>query len=100
MSEPNQKWTFLSNHTHVLICIAKDPTVRMRDLATEVGITERAIQRIVADLRDAGYLSLERQGRRNHYLVHTHMPMRHPVESHCLVSELIEAFLNGRVAKT
>ncbi len=94
MSEPNGKWTFLSNHTHVLICIVKDPTVRMRDLADEVGITERAIQRIVADLRDAGYLSLERQGRRNHYLVHTQRPMRHPVESHCLVSELLDPILN------
>lgn len=95
VSEQNQKWTFLSNHTHVLICIIKDQTVRMRDLAEEVGITERAIQRIVADLRDAGYLSLERQGRRNHYLVHTHTPMRHPVESHCLVSDLLEPILNN-----
>ena len=94
MPEQNNKWTFLSNHTHVLICIAKDPTVRMRDLAEEVGITERAIQRIVADLKDAGYLLLERKGRRNHYLVHTHRPMRHPVESHCLVSELLEPILN------
>jgi predicted transcriptional regulator len=94
MSEPNGKWTFLSNHTHVLICIVKDPTVRMRDLADEVGITERAIQRIVADLRDAGYLSLERKGRRNHYLVHTQRPMRHPVESHCLVSELLDPILS------
>ena len=94
MSELNNKWTFLSNHTHVLICIAEDPTVRMRDLAAQVGITERAVQRIVADLRAAGYLSLERQGRRNHYLVHSRMPMRHPVESHCLVSELLETILN------
>ncbi len=96
MSGASRGWTFLSNHTHVLICIAKDPTMRMRDLAAEVGITERAVQRIIADLRDAGYLSLERQGRRNHYQVHTHMPMRHPVESHCLVSEILEAVLNSR----
>jgi predicted transcriptional regulator len=100
MSEPNEKWTFLSNHTHVLICIVKDPTVRMRDLADEVGITERAIQRIVADLRDAGYLSLERKGRRNHYLVHTQRPMRHPVESHCLVSELLDPILNHTEPKS
>ena len=100
MSEPNGKWTFLSNHTHVLICIVRDPTVRMRDLADEVGITERAIQRIVADLRDAGYLSLERKGRRNHYLVHTQRPMRHPVESHCLVSELLDPILNHTEAKS
>jgi len=87
----NDQWTFLTNHCHVLICIANDPTVRMRDLAVEVGITERAVQRIVADLRDAGYLSLERQGRRNHYDVHSRMPMRHPVEGHCRVSHLLEA---------
>lgn len=99
MAEPNGKWTFLSNHTHVLICIVKDSTVRMRDLADEVGITERAIQRIVADLRDAGYISLERKGRRNHYLVHTERPMRHPVESHCLVSELLEPILSNTEAK-
>ena len=87
----NNQWTFLTNHCHVLICIVSDPTMRMRDLADRVGITERAVQRIVADLRDAGYLSLERRGRRNHYDVHTLTPMRHPVEGHCLVSELLDA---------
>ena len=86
----NDQWTFLTNHCHVLICIASDPTLRMRDLAARVGITERAVQRIVADLRDAGYLSLERRGRRNHYDVHTLRPMRHPVEGHRLVSELLD----------
>ena len=70
--------------------IAADPTLRMRDLAARVGITERAVQRIVADLRDAGYLSLERRGRRNHYDVDTLRPMRHPVAGHCLVSELLD----------
>lgn len=99
MSGRNNNWTFLSNHTHVLICIAKDPTARMRDLADAVGITERAVQRIVADLKDAGYLSYERHGRRNHYLVHTDIPMRHPVEGHCHVSELLDTVLNGRRAK-
>ena len=87
----NDQWTFLTNHSHVLIGIANDPTVRMRDLAAKVGITERAVQRIVADLRDAGYLSLERQGRRNRYHIHTGRPMRHPVEGHCHVSELLAA---------
>ena len=91
MLRPNGNWTFLSNHSHVLICIAGDPTMRMRDLAAEVGITERAVQRIVGDLRDAGYLITERRGRRNHYHVNLRLPMRHPVEGHCLVSELFEA---------
>lgn len=87
----NDQWTFLTNHCHILICIADDPTMRMRDLAAAVGITERAVQRIVADLRDAGYLSRERRGRRNYYQVHPHLPMRHPVERHCRVSKLLEA---------
>jgi DNA-binding MarR family transcriptional regulator len=91
MPRTNNQWTFLTNHCHVLICIANDPTMRMRDLAAEVGITERAVQRIIADLRDAGYLSLERHGRRNHYRLRRDMPMRHPVEGHCLVSQLLEA---------
>ena len=91
MSRTNGNWTFLSNHSHVLICIAGDPTMRMRDLATRVGITERAVQRIVGDLRDAGHLIPERRGRRNHYHVNLRLPMRHPVEGHCLVSELFEA---------
>ena len=86
----NDQWTIFTNHCHVLICIASDPTLRMRDLAARVGITERAVQHIVADLRDAGYLSLERRGRRNHYDVHTLRPMRHPVEGHRLVSELLD----------
>jgi len=91
MSGTNDRWTFLTNHCHVLICIANDPTTRMRDLATEVGITERAVQRIVADLRDAGYLLPERRGRRNHYHVNLRLKMRHPVEGHCFVSELLGA---------
>ncbi|MCL7960790.1 MAG: winged helix-turn-helix domain-containing protein [marine benthic group bacterium] len=91
MARTNGRWTFLTNHSHVLICIVNDPTMRMRDLAAEVGITERAVQRIVADLSDAGYLTPERRGRRNHYHVNLGLPMRHPVEGHCLISELLNA---------
>ena len=91
MARTNGRWTFLTNHSHVLICIVNDPTMRMRDLAAEVGITERAVQRIVADLSDAGYLVPERRGRRNHYHVDLRLPMRHPVEGHCLISELLNA---------
>ena len=90
MRQEGKPWTFLSNHAHVLICVVGDPHIRMRDLASQIGITERAVQRIVAELRDAGYLSLERRGRRNHYDVHTLRPMRHPVEGHRLVSELLD----------
>ncbi len=73
-------WTFLTNHAHVLLCIARDPGIRLRDVATRVGITERAAQRIVADLTAAGYLSATREGRRNRYQVHPTLPLRHPLE--------------------
>jgi len=69
-------WNFLSNHAHVLLCIASDPTMRLREVAQRVGITERAVQRIVAQLVDAGYLSRSRSGRRNLYHVHAAMPLR------------------------
>ncbi len=88
-------WTFMTNHTHVLLCIAEHPRSRTRDLATRVGITERAVQRIIAELEAAGYLSHGREGRNNHYTVHTDLPLRHPVEQHCGVSTLIEMTLKG-----
>jgi len=82
-------WTFLTNHAHVLVCLSRDPEARMRDVATEVGVTERAVQRIVAELEDAGYLAHERDGRRNRYQIRDSLPLRHPVESHCGVADLL-----------
>jgi hypothetical protein len=73
---PRSHWTFLTNHTHVLLCITRDPTIRLRDVATMVGITERAAQSIVADLVGEGYLTRSRVGRRNVYDVHVDTPMR------------------------
>jgi predicted transcriptional regulator len=92
-SSSEGKWTFLTNHAHVLITIAQKPTARARDLAQRVGITERAVQRIVADLKHAGHLTYERHGRRNRYKVHGELPMRHPVEGHCDVSGLLAVIL-------
>jgi predicted transcriptional regulator len=95
-------WTFLTNHAHVLLCIAAEPTARIRDLAERVGITERAVQRIIAELEEAGYLAHEREGRRNVYRVQSHLPLRHAVEKHRSVGVLIElihgkdAVLGGR----
>ena len=83
-------WTFLTNHSHVLICITEDGSARGRDIASSVGITERAVQRIVTELCDAGYVTKVRQGRRNQYTVHLDRPLRHPVEGHCSVSELLK----------
>ena len=82
-------WTFLSNHSHVLICLTRDPLVRLRDVAEAVGITERAVQRIVADLEDAGVLTRTRDGRRNHYEINRELPLRHLVESGCTVADLL-----------
>jgi predicted ArsR family transcriptional regulator len=86
-----QSWTFLTNHAHVLITLAGDPTLRIRDLAGHVGITERAVQRIIADLEEAGYLTHEREGRRNLYRVRANRPLRHPVEAHRTVAALLGA---------
>ena len=74
-------WTFLTNHAHVLVAIARDPKARLRDVAEQVGITERAAQGIVRDLVERGYLIRERVGRRNRYQLDETLPMRHPLEA-------------------
>ena len=94
--QPNG-WTFLTNHAHVLFCIAQDPDVRLRDVASRVGITERAVQRIVTDLEDAGYLAVSKEGRRNRYQVLSDRPLRHPIERHRPVEALIEMVLGPRL---
>lgn len=83
-------WTFLTNHAHVMICVAQDPNIRLRDVAERVGITERATQRIVADLVEAGYLERSREGRRNSYRVNPGLPLRHPLERQHSIGEVIE----------
>src|SRR3712207_5766339 len=83
------EWTFLTNHAHVLLCIARDPGARLRDVADDVGITERAAQRIVGELVAAGYLEREREGRRNRYRVHRELPLRHPLEREHAIGEIL-----------
>ena len=92
MSSPDdpKPWRFLSNHTQVLLCIRSDPDIRFRDIAERVGITERAAQRIVADLIEAGYVESERKGRRNHYRVHMDTAMRHSAQEGHRIGELLE----------
>jgi DNA-binding Lrp family transcriptional regulator len=82
-------WTFFTNHAHVLFCLAADSELRMRDLAVRVGITERATQRIVSELEEAGFLTIERVGRRNRYRVRSDLPLRHPIEARHTVGELL-----------
>ena len=83
------EWTFLTNHAHALLCITRDPEIRLRDVADRVGVTERAAQRIVSDLVEAGYLDRTREGRRNAYRVRPDRPLRHPVENGHQVGELL-----------
>ncbi|WP_250003571.1 MarR family winged helix-turn-helix transcriptional regulator [Actinoplanes sp. M2I2] len=85
-------WTFLTNHAHVLLAIAREPTARLRDVAASIGITERAAQAIVADLEAAGYLHRERVGRRNEYTINTAGRFRHPAEADHRIGELIDLF--------
>jgi Mn-dependent DtxR family transcriptional regulator len=85
----NANWTFLTNHAHVLLCISEKPNLRMRDLADLVGITERSVQRIVADLIDEGYVEIERDGRCNAYRTNGEMHLRHPIEAHKRVGDLL-----------
>ncbi|WP_433304170.1 helix-turn-helix transcriptional regulator [Actinoplanes sp. CA-030573] len=82
-------WTFLTNHSHVLLCVAREPDIRHRDLAERVGITERAAQRIVADLIEAGYLTSVREGRRNRYDLNPDLPLRHPLEREHRIGEIL-----------
>jgi hypothetical protein len=83
-------WTFLTNHGHVLVCIASDPGIRGRDIADRVGITERAAQSIVADLVGEGYVNRIRIGRRNHYDINSDRPLRHPVEQPHSIGDLLQ----------
>lgn len=82
-------WTFFSNHAHVLFCLAGDPHMLLKDVAVRVGVTERAVLRIVAELEQGGVLQRVREGRRNRYLLIPDAPLRHPVEAHCTVGELL-----------
>ena len=82
-------WTFLSNHGHVMICLAKQPDSRLRDVAQLVGITERAVQSILQDLEANGAITRIREGRRNRYEIHDEIPLRHPLESHCTIRDLL-----------
>jgi len=87
MAGPN--WTFLTNHACVLFCLAEDPDLRPREVAEHIGITERAVQRIVTDLEEAGILTRAREGRRNRYQINPSEHLRHPNEAHCTVGDLL-----------
>lgn len=83
-------WTFLTNHAHVLFCLAQDPSMRLRDVAAHVGITERAAQRIVAELAQEGYVTVKKDGRRNTYRIRDRKKLRHPLESDVTIRALLD----------
>jgi len=88
-----QNWTFLSNYAHVLVCLADNPDARLRDVAERVGITERTAFRLIGELEEAGILERAREGRRNHYVINTEAHLRHAIEQHCTVGDLLETIL-------
>jgi DNA-binding transcriptional ArsR family regulator len=87
--ETPPRWDFLTNYAHVLVCVARDPGIRLRDIAAAVGITERAAHRIVSELVDEGYVVRERQGRRNRYQVKAKLPLPHPLAEEHEVGDLL-----------
>lgn len=84
------KWTFFTNHAHVIFALASDPDARLRDVADRVQITERATQRIVHELEEEGYLRIVKQGRRNRYVIQASKRLRHPIERHRRLKDLID----------
>jgi len=91
-----RNWTFLSNHGQVLLCIARDPRVRLREIGDQVGITERAAHRIVGELVNAGYLVRDRNGRRNHYTITTHLSLPDPLARDRSIGDLLSVLATRR----
>lgn len=89
-TQPEKPWRFVTNHTQVLLCIARDPNVRMKTIAESVGITERAAQRIVHDLIESGFVQRERVGRRNRYVINRGVRMRHEAQHDHEIGELLD----------
>jgi DNA-binding MarR family transcriptional regulator len=88
-----QGWTFLTNHAQVFLCIAQNEHITAREIAERVGITERAVQRIVDDLEEEGYIRRSRHGRSNQYAIYLDMPLRHPAQRGQLVRDLLSQLL-------
>lgn len=98
-TEIEGSWTFLSNHSHVLLCIRNQSDITAREIADRVGITERAVQRILADLIHDGYLMREKRGRQNVYTLQPEKRLRHPLEHHCTIGGLMEFLASGHVER-
>ncbi len=90
------RWTFLTNHAHVLILLSQDSSLVLREVAFRIGITERAVQRIIADLEQDGFIEREKVGRKNQYCILVKRPLRHPIESHRSIGDLIALIVTNR----
>lgn len=90
LAPESHAWTFLTNHMHVLVVLSRDPELRIRDMAEQIGITQRAVQRILAELIDEGVLKVTKTGRRNRYTIQRRTRLRHPLESRHTVGEMID----------
>jgi len=95
MNDASTDWNFLSNYAHVLVCLAENPDARLRDVAVRVGITERSTLRLVTQLDEAGILKRVKVGRRNSYVINPDKRLRHPIESHRTVGDLLATILSG-----
>ena len=97
---PPGRWSFLSNHAHVLLCVARDPRVRLREVSESIGITQRGVLRILRDLEEAGLLERHREGRRNAYALRLDQPLRHRLAAGCRVGEFVELLLQRGTSDT
>ena len=91
----SSSWTFFTNHAHVMVCLARNGDRPLREVAVDIGITERAVQRIVADLEDGGYLKREREGRRNRYSLILDTPLRHSLEADHSIGDVLRVLMEG-----
>jgi DNA-binding MarR family transcriptional regulator len=89
-------WTFLTNHSHVLLCLYRNAEITLREVAVLVGITERMVQKIVAELVEAGFLEVTKVGRRNSYEITLNKTLRHPLESHCTIGDMLKNLSQNR----
>jgi DNA-binding IclR family transcriptional regulator len=96
VAETESRWTFLTNHSHVLVCIAQEPDIRLSAVARRVGIGERAVHRIVHELCDAGYLKVVKKGRTNNYIIDLDRPLRHPLEAEHDVRSVIQPLVRKK----
>jgi len=94
-ADASPRWSFLTNHAQVLLCVARDPGMRLREIGNAVGITERAAHRIVVELEAAGYLTRYRDGRRNRYEITRGLPLPDPLARHQNVDDLLRVLADG-----